>query len=65
MGQNVKMDVAMDNGAWRLLAPLENKQDFLEVSADIVERIDPIFVLANDRLKALGMTHVQLRAPGV
>ena len=55
----------MDNGAWRLLAPLENKQDFLEVSADIVERIDPIFVLANDRLKALGMTHVQLRAPGV
>jgi ATP-dependent Lon protease len=35
--------VAMDNGAKRALIPIENKRTFLEVSADIVERVDPIF----------------------
>ena len=33
----------MDNGARRALVPLENKRNFLEVSGDIVERVDPIF----------------------
>jgi ATP-dependent Lon protease len=35
--------VAMDNGARRALIPIENKRTFLEVSADIVEHVDPIF----------------------
>ena len=35
--------VAMDNGAKRALIPIENKRTFLEVSADIVEHVDPIF----------------------
>jgi ATP-dependent Lon protease len=33
----------MDNGARCALIPIENKRHFLEVSADIVERVDPIF----------------------
>ena len=48
----------MDNGARRALIPIENKRTFLEVSADIVEHVDPIFygdpkVAA---MKALGLT---------
>jgi ATP-dependent Lon protease len=35
--------VAMDNGAKRALIPIENKRTFLEVSAEIVEHVDPIF----------------------
>lgn len=35
--------VAMDNGARRALVPTANKSSFLEVTADIVERVDPIF----------------------
>ena len=48
--------VAMDNGAKRALIPVENKRSFLDVSGDIVERVDPIFYgepLAA-ALKALG-----------
>lgn len=37
------LQVGMENGARRTLIPLENKRHFLEVSADIVERVDPIF----------------------
>src|SRR5258706_7223201 len=37
------LQVAMDNGAQRGLVPLANKRNFLEVSGDIVERVDPIF----------------------
>ena len=37
------LQVAMDNGAKRALIPIENKRNFLEVSADIVEHVDPIF----------------------
>jgi len=49
--------LAMDNGAHRALVPLENKRDFLEVSADIVERVDPIFYSdpQTAAMKALGM----------
>lgn len=35
--------IAMDNGARRALIPLENKRDFLEVPADIIENVDSIF----------------------
>ena len=35
--------IAMDNGAKRALIPIENKRDFLEVSGDIVEHVDPVF----------------------
>ena len=37
------LQVAMDNGAKRALIPIENKRSFLEVSADIVEHVDPVF----------------------
>lgn len=37
------LQVAMDNGAKRALIPIENKRSFLEVSGDIVEKVDPIF----------------------
>lgn len=35
--------VAMDNRAKRALIPIENKRTSLDVSADIVEHVDPIF----------------------
>lgn len=49
--------LGMDNGARRALVPIENKRHFLDVSADIMERVDPIFY--NDpytaAMKALGL----------
>ena len=52
------LQVGMDNGARRALIPLENKRHFLEVSGDIVERVDPVFFSdpMTAALKALGMT---------
>ena len=52
------LQVAMDNGARRALVPLENKRNFLEVSGDIVERVDPVFFSdpMTAAMKALGMT---------
>ncbi|GAB6094079.1 protease Lon-related BREX system protein BrxL [Desulfatiferula olefinivorans] len=52
------LQVSMDNGARRALVPLENKRNFLEVSGDIVERVDPIFFSdpMTAAMKALGMT---------
>lgn len=51
------LQVGMDNGARKALVPLENKRHFLEVSGDIVERVDPVFysdpMMA--AMKALGM----------
>ena len=51
------LQVGMDNGARRALIPLENKRHFLEVSADIVERVDPIFYgdPMTAAMKALGI----------
>jgi ATP-dependent Lon protease len=51
------LQVAMDNGAKRVLIPIENKRSFLEVSADILENVDPIFYgdLRTATSKALGM----------
>jgi ATP-dependent Lon protease len=37
------LQVAKDNGAKRALIPIENKRNFLDVSADIMEHGDPIF----------------------
>jgi ATP-dependent Lon protease len=37
------LQVGMDNGARRALIPLKNKRSFLEVSGDIMERVDSIF----------------------
>lgn len=37
------LQVAKENGAKRALIPIENKRNFLDVSADIMEQVDPIF----------------------
>ena len=52
------LQVGMDNGARRALIPLENKRNFLEVSGDIVERVDPVFFSdpMTAAMKGLGMT---------
>ena len=51
------LQIGMDNGARRALIPIENKRHFLEVSPDIVERVDPIFYgdPLTAAMKALGM----------
>ncbi len=49
--------IGMDNGARRALIPIENKRHFLDVSADIMERVDPIFYgdPLTAAMKALGI----------
>lgn len=37
------LQVAMENGAKRAFIPLENKRSFLEVSGEIIEKVDPVF----------------------
>ena len=37
------LQVAKDNGAKRALIPIENKRAFLDVAADIMEQVDPVF----------------------
>tara|TARA_R110000782_G_scaffold30348_6_gene75509 strand:- start:3194 stop:5257 length:2064 start_codon:yes stop_codon:yes gene_type:complete len=37
------LQIGMDNGARRAIIPIENKRQFLEVSADIMEHVDPVF----------------------
>jgi ATP-dependent Lon protease len=51
------LQVAMDNGAKRALIPVENKRNFFDVSADILEAIDPIFYgdARQGAFKALGL----------
>jgi ATP-dependent Lon protease len=51
------LQVAMDNGAKRALIPIENKRNFLDVSGDVLENIDPIFYgdLHAAGFKALGL----------
>jgi ATP-dependent Lon protease len=48
----------MENGARKALIPLENKQNFLEVSDDIVDRVAPVFFSdpTTAAMKALGVT---------
>jgi len=52
------LQVAMDNGAKRALIPIENKRNFLDVSADILEHVDPIFYgdPKTAAMKVLGLT---------
>jgi ATP-dependent Lon protease len=33
----------MDDGAKRVLIPIENKRSFFDVSAEVLENVDPIF----------------------
>jgi ATP-dependent Lon protease len=51
------LQVAMDNGAKRALIPIENKRNFLDVSADIMEHVDPVFYgdPKTAAMKALGV----------
>ena len=42
-GLRSPLQVAMDNGAKRALIPIENKRNFLEVTDDVMEHVDPIF----------------------
>lgn len=51
------LQVIMDNGARRVLVPVSNRRQLLEIPPDILERVDPIFYsepLAA-ALKALGL----------
>jgi ATP-dependent Lon protease len=52
------LQVAKDNGAKRALIPIENKRNFLDVSADIMEHVDPIFYgdPRTAAMKGLGLT---------
>jgi len=51
------LQVAMDNGARRVLVPIGNKRQFLEVPSDVIEKVDPIFYgdPLTAALKGLGM----------
>lgn len=51
------LQVAMDNGGKRALIPIENKRQFLEVTPDVLEQVDPIFYgeLRQAALKGLGL----------
>lgn len=52
------LQLGMDNGAKRAMIPIENKRNFLEVSGDIVEQVDPVFFgdPKQAAMKALGLT---------
>jgi ATP-dependent Lon protease len=52
------LQMIMDNGAKRVLIPLSNRRQMLEIPPDVLERVDPIFYsdpLAA-ALKALGIS---------
>ena len=50
------LQVAMENGARRALIPLSNQRNFFDVSADILENVDPVFYgdVKTAAFKALG-----------
>lgn len=51
------LQLARDNGVKKALVPIENKRQFLEVSGDIMEHVDPVFYgdPKAAAFKALGM----------
>jgi ATP-dependent Lon protease len=51
------LQMAMDNGGRKAMIPIENKRQFLEVSADVVEQVDPVFYgdPMTAAMKALGL----------
>ena len=52
------LQMAMDNGAKRALIPIENKRSFFDVSAEVLENVDPIFYgdVRAAAFKGMGMT---------
>lgn len=52
------LQVAMENGARRVLIPVSNKRHFLEVPPDVLEKVDPIFYsdALTAAVKSLGLT---------
>ena len=52
------LQVGMDNGVRRVLLPIENKRNFMDINADVLERIDPIFYgdVRTAAFKALGIS---------
>jgi ATP-dependent Lon protease len=51
------LQVAADNGARKVLIPTENKRSFMEVSAEVLERVDPVFFsdVKSAAFRALGV----------
>ena len=51
------LQLAMENGAKRVLLPTENRRHFLDVPADTMEKVDPVFYADPQRAaaKAVGM----------
>ncbi|MFO7695729.1 MAG: protease Lon-related BREX system protein BrxL [Anaerolineae bacterium] len=51
------LQVAMDSGARRALIPIGSRRQFLEVNADVLEQVDPLFYgdLRQAAFKALGL----------
>lgn len=52
------LQVAMDNGAKKALIPIENKRNFFDVTADVLENVDPVFFgdLRAAAFKGLGIS---------
>jgi ATP-dependent Lon protease len=52
-----QLQIAMDNEAKKVMIPIENKRNFFDVSADILENVDPIFYgdAKTAAFKALGV----------
>ena len=52
-----RLQLAMDNGARRVLLPLENKRDFLDVPGDVLDKLQIIFFSdpANAAFRAMGL----------
>jgi ATP-dependent Lon protease len=48
----------MESGARRAMVPIENKRHFMDVTGDVMERVDPIFYgdPYTAAMKALGIT---------
>ena len=51
------LQTSMDNGARKALIPIESKRSLLEVTGDVVARVDPVFYADpwSAAQKALGM----------
>lgn len=52
-----RLQLAMDNGARRVLLPLENKRDFLDVPGDVLDKLQIIFFSEpiNAAFRAMGL----------
>jgi ATP-dependent Lon protease len=52
------LQLGMENGARRAMVPIENKRHFIDVTGDVMERVDPIFYgdPYTAAMKALGIS---------